>query len=103
MPGILGEADVTAILADLDLCDGAVEVCFGSATALGIFDRASAELFAGDMPSLVADAEVVHVKTGSLPGIGSGSEITVDGTSYKVLKVLTHGDGAMQAVALTEP
>ena len=103
MSGILGDSDITAMLEDLAEADGAVEVRFGSASVQGLFDRASAELFAGEMPTLVGDAEVVHVKAGSLPGLGPGSTVTVDGTSYKVQKLLVHGDGAMQAIVLTTP
>ena len=55
------------------------------------------------MPTLVADAEGVHVKAGSLPGLQHGSSITVDGTEYSVLKILDHGDGAMQWIALGTP
>ena len=103
MTGILGENDVSGMLADLAAADGAVEVTFGDTTVYGLFDRASAELFAGDMPTVVADAEGVHVEAGSLPGLGNGDTVTVDGTEYRVLKILDHGDGAMQWIALATP
>jgi len=103
VPSILGNSDIGEMIEDLAQAGGAVEVRFGSATTWGLFDRASAELFAGEMPTLVADAEGVHIKSGSLPGIASGSDVTVDGTAYKVMKVILHGDGGMQWLALGEP
>lgn len=102
MPGILGGSDIGEMIDDLAQAGGAVEVSFGSATTWGLFDRASAELFAGEMPVLVADAEGVHIKAGTLPGVRSGSDITVDGTTYTVQKVTLHGDGAMEFLALGE-
>jgi len=101
--GTLGETDIEAMLADLADAEGAVEVRFGSTSVLGLFDRASAELFAGEMPTLVADSEGVHVKAGSLPGLAAGAAIIVGGADYKVLKILAHGDGAMEWIALTSP
>jgi hypothetical protein len=101
MPGFLGDSDIAAILADLAAADGAVEVTLGTTTVTGLFDRAAVQFFDGEMATLIAEGEAVHIKTGSLPGLAPAAAITVDGTAYKVLRVLSYGDGAMQRVALT--
>lgn len=101
MPGFLGDADIAEILADLAEAGGAVEVTLGATTVTGLFDRAAVQFFDGEMPTMIADGEAVHIKAGSLPGLDPAATITVDGTDYKVLRVLSYGDGAMQRVALT--
>ena len=101
MPGFLGEADIPEFLADIARADGAVAVTLGATTVTGLFDRAAVQFFDGEMATLIAEGEAVHIQTGSLPGLAPAAAITVDGTDYKVLRVLSYGDGAMQRVALT--
>lgn len=101
MAGFLGDADITEILADLAEAGGAVEVTFGAITVTGLFDRAAVQFFDGEMATLIAEGEAVHIKAGSLSGLEPAAAITVDGTSYKVLRILSYGDGAMQRIALT--
>lgn len=100
---ILGESDIAEMLADLAAAGGGVDVTLGAATVTGLLDREAAELFGGEMPTLVSADEVVHVQTGALTGLASGASITVDGTSYVVLKVLPYGDGGMTRIALRKP
>lgn len=99
---MLGAGDIDAMLAELDAADGAVEVTLGATTVTGLFDRAAVQMFDGEMPTLVADGESVHVKAGSLPDLEPGVAITVAGVDYKVLRILAYGDGAMERVALTK-
>lgn len=99
----LGESDIAAMLEDLAAAGGGVEVRLGSTTVHGLLDREAVELFGGEMPALVAADEVVHVQSGTLPGLSAGAAITVDGVAYAVLKVLPYGDGAMTRVALRKP
>ncbi len=99
----LGEEDIAAMLADLAEAGGGVEIALGEATTTGLRDLEAAELLGDAMPGVVAADEVVHVRTGALPGLTSGAPITVDGTSYVVLKVLPYGDGALTRIALRTP
>jgi hypothetical protein len=101
--GYLGEADITAMLADLGACGGGVSVTLGGCTVTGLLDREAAELLGAEMPALVAADEVVHVASGALPQLASGAAITVGGSSYVVLKVLPYGDGAMVRALLRRP
>ncbi len=98
--GFLGGTDVAAMLADLAQAGGGVAVTLGGTTVTGLLDREAAECFTGEMPAIIGADEVVHVQSGVLPGLASGAAITVDGTSYMVLKVLPYGDGAMSRIAL---
>jgi hypothetical protein len=99
----LGAADIAAMLADLDAAEGAVEVTLGSNTVNGLRDEEAVELLGGEMPAIVAADLIVHVASGSLPGLASKSSVVVDGSSYKILKVMPYGDGAMTRIALRQP
>ena len=99
----LGESDITSMLSDLAAAGGGVNVTLGSATVIGLLAREAAEIFGGDMPTLVATDEAVHVKSGSLSGLVSGVSIVVGGTNYVVLKALPYGDGAMTRIILRKP
>ena len=101
--GFLGETDIAAMLADLAAAGGGVDVTLGATTVTGLLDREAAELLGGEMPAVVAADEIVHVQSGTLPGLASGMPITVGGTSYVILKVLPYGDGAMTRIALRKP
>ena len=100
---VLGEADVAAILADLEEAGGGVDVTLGATTVTGLLDREAVEVLGGEMPAVVAADETVHVRSGALPGLASGAPVTVGGTDYVVLKVLYYGDGAMTRIALRKP
>lgn len=100
---VLSEADVAAMLADLEEAGGGVHVTFGDVTVTGLLDREAVEVLGGEMPAVVAADETVHVRSGVLPGLASGVPVTLDGTEYVVLKVLTYGDGAMTRIALRKP
>jgi len=100
---VLGEADVAAMLADLEEAGGGVDVTLGDVTVTGLLDCEAVEVLGGEMPAVVAADETVHVRSGALPGLASGAPVTVDGIDYVVLKVLTYGDGAMTRVALRKP
>lgn len=102
MSGILGESDIAAMLADLDLADGAVEVVSGAYSTTGLFDRAALQIFDGEMPTTVADGEAIHIEAGSLPGLSPGGDLTVGGLTHKVRALLPYGDGAMLRVSLTK-
>jgi len=99
----LGESDIAEMLADLSAAEGAVEVAIGDTTVTGLLDREAVELLGGEMPGVMAADEMVHVRTGTLPGLASGVAITVGGTSYKILKIIPYGDGAMTRIALRKP
>jgi len=100
---VLGEADVAAMLADLEEAGGGVDVTLGATTVTGLFDREAVEVLGGEMPAVVAADETVHVRSGALPGLASRVPVAVGGADYLVLKVLTYGDGAMTRVALRKP
>ena len=100
---VFGGLDIPAMLADLAEADGVVEVTLGDVTVLGLFDREAVEILGGEMPAVVASDEIVHVQSWVLPGLQSGSAITVGGTAYTVLKILPYGDGAMVRIALRTP
>jgi len=99
----LGESDIAAMLADLSAAEGAVDVTIGDTTVTGLLDQEAVELLGGEMPGVIAADEMVHIRTGTLPGLVSGVAITVGGTSYKVLKIMPYGDGAMTRIALRKP
>jgi hypothetical protein len=99
----LGESDIAAMLADLAVAGGGVEVTLGATTVHGLLDREAVELFGGEMSAVIAADEVVHVQSGAIAGLSSGASITVAGVAYVVLKVLPYGDGAMTRVALRKP
>ena len=99
----LGESDIAAMLADLAAAGGGVNVTLGETTVAGLLDHEAVELLGGEMPAVVAADEVVHVKAGTLPGLASGTPITVGGIDYVVLKALPYGDGAMTRIALRKP
>ena len=101
MPGILGEADIPAMIADLADADSAVEVTLGATTVMGLFDRAAVQFFDGEMATLIAPGEAVHIPADSLPDLEPGAAVTVEGVSFKVLRILPYGDGAMVRIALT--
>jgi len=101
--GFLGETDIAAMLADLADAGGGVDVTLGATTVTGLLDREAAELLGGEMPAVVAADEIVHIQSDALPGLTSGSPISVGDTDYVVLKVLPYGDGAMTRVALRKP
>jgi len=90
------------MIADLAEADGAVEIVLGSATTTGLSDRAALQIFDGEMPTMIAEPEAVHIEAGSLAGLESGSEITVAGVDYRVRAVLPYGDGAMERLSLTK-
>ena len=99
----LGESDIASMLAELAAAGGGAQVTLGATTVTGMLDREAAELLGGEMPAVVAADEVIHVQSGTLPGLVSGVPITVDDASYIVLKVLPYGDGAMTRLALRKP
>ena len=99
----LGESDISVMMADLASAGGGVEVILGDSKVTGLLDREAVELFGTEMPAVVAAEEIVHVQSGALPGLASGTSITVAGTGYTVLKVLPYGDGAMTRVVLRKP
>ena len=99
----LGESDIATMLADLAATGGGIDVALGETTLTGLLDREAVELLGGEMPAVVAADEVVHVQSGTLPGLASGASITVGGVAYVVLKVLPYGDGAMTRIALRKP
>jgi len=101
--GHLGENDIPSILDDLSTSSATVAITFGSVTITGLFDRVAVQMFDGDMPTVIPDGESVHIVAGSLTDVTPGDIITVDGTSYKVLRILPYGDGAMERLALTTP
>lgn len=97
----LGESDIDVMLADLSGAGGAVDVTLGATTVKGIMDHDALEVLDEEgRPGVIGSEKSVHVKTGALSGLTSGASITVGGTSYKVLKVLPYGDGAMTRVVL---
>lgn len=102
MSGILGESDIAAMLADLAGAEGAVEVVLGSGTTTGLSDRVALQIFDGEMPTMIAEPEAVHIEAGSLAGLVPGSEITVGGVDYKVRGILPYGDGGMERLSLTK-
>lgn len=106
MGGILGEEDIDEMLADQLTVDGAVEVTLGATKVTGLLDRAAVQFFDGEMPTMIAEGEAVHVKAGSLPGLEPEAAISVTvgatTTDYTVLRVLKYGDGAMERIALTK-
>lgn len=106
MGGILGEEDIVEMLADQLAVDGAVEVTLGATRVTGLLDRAAVQFFDGEMPTMIAEGEAVHVKAGSLPGLEPEAAISVTvgamTTDYTVLRVLKYGDGAMERIALTK-
>jgi L-fucose isomerase-like protein len=101
--GILGESDVAAMLADLAQAGGGVTVTLGTATTTGLLNHEAMEILGGEMPGVVAADDVVHVRSGVLPGLASGASITVDGTEFKVMQVFPYDDGAMVRIALRTP
>ncbi len=66
---------------DIFLDDFGVDVVVGAVTLTGIFDNAylETENFAGTAPRLIVKSSDV-----SAQGIGQGTALTVDGTSYTV-------------------
>ncbi len=99
----LGEADIAEMLADLKQAGGTVDVALAGTTVIGLRDNQAAQLFEGEMPSLISNEESVHVQTGSLPGLTSGSALTVNGVARVARECLPYGDGAMTRIMLGRP
>jgi hypothetical protein len=100
---VLGGDDIPAILADLKALGATVDVVFGSLSTTGLRDSEATEIFGGDTPPVVAGEESVHVQTGVLTAITSGSSITVDAVSWIVREAMPYGDGAMTRLVLRKP
>lgn len=101
--GHLGEEDLIPMLDGFSEASATVAVTFGAITVTGLYDRVALQVFDGDMPTVIPDGESVHIVAGSLTDLAPGDSITVDGVSYKVLRILPYGDGAMERLALTTP
>ena len=99
----LGESDIAAMLGELAVMGGTVEVTLGDNTVPGVMDTEAAEVLGDEMPGAISEAEIVHVQTGALPGLASGASITVGGFRYVVQKALPYGDGAMTRIVLRKP
>jgi hypothetical protein len=98
-----GEADIAAIMADLAEAGACVEVQFDGQKTQGLYDHEAVEILGAEMPAIVAADQVVHIQQGQLQGLDSGALVIVDGVSYRILKALPYGDGAMVRVALRQP
>lgn len=100
--GILGEADLVVMFADLAEAGATVAVMHEGTTVDGLLDESAVEIFGDNAPPVIATDESVVVIMSQLPGLEAGDAITVDGVAKKVLKVLPYGDGAIGQVALSE-
>jgi len=96
----LGASDIAAMLADLADAEGAVKVKLGGITVNGLLDEEAVELLGTEMPGVIAADLLVHIATDSLPGLTSGSTVSVDNVPYKTLNAKVYGDGAMMRIAL---
>lgn len=97
-----GDADIGAVLEDLEQCGATVEVTLGGTTAQGLWDHDALEILEGAGPGVVANEKAVHVQASSMPEVDSGASITVAGETYTVREALPYGDGAMIRIALRE-
>ena len=86
------EADIKTMFADfgVDITLGANTVEKGA-----LLDTPDELFFERELTALIGQATRVIVQTGVLPGLSVESEITVDGTDYKVSTMLRLGDGAI--------
>jgi len=82
-----------------------VDITFGSVTTKGIVDREGQRLLEGDgAPTAMVGTEVVlWLQEGSLPGLLTGSAITVDGSPYVVSAKLEVEDGELVSLLLRKP
>lgn len=94
-----GEDDIDAMLAELG-----VPCVFGAVTVPCLVDTPDSVALAdaGLGGGVIAGKVAVTIRTDSLPGIDVGSEITVDGASYKVRVPLKQGDGATTVLLCQE-
>ena len=72
-----------------------VPVALGEDSTFGIERRTTEELFGdADSPELLTRSLVVSVKTGSLPALETGADITVNGVPYVVRRYsrVEHGN-----------
>jgi hypothetical protein len=87
----------------MDGAGGTVEVTHGSATTLGLYDKAGVGIFDGEMSGVTAEGESVLIVAGSLPNVAPGEAITVDGVAFKVRSgPRAIGDGATELLGLTK-
>ncbi len=76
-------------------------ITLGSTTVLGIVDATDAVVGRdGQYPEQVAGSLIVHVITGSLPGLEGGAVVTFRGQSYTVREQLQIEDGALTRLDL---
>lgn len=98
-----GGDDLAAMLDELADLGATVEVVFGAVSVRGLLDKPASELFGDSMPGLISADECIHVRANALPGMLSGSEITVDGVAKVVRDIVSYGDGSMVRVSLRSP
>jgi hypothetical protein len=106
--GILGAADIGAMIADLAVAGATVEVVFApvggpSYTTAGIRDRDVVELLGGDGPGVAVADDVIQVQAGALPGLAVGSPITIAAAPFTVHALQPYGDGAMIRIFPRKP
>ncbi len=86
-----GASDLAAMLAEFG-----VPVTFGTVTVSGIADFTQSEMGGPEFgPPVTERAIEVRIATGSLPGIRSGSTITIPDGPVIVQRALQEGDGAV--------
>jgi hypothetical protein len=97
-----GDEDVPALLQDMG-----ETVTLGSASTLGHIDVVDARLlegFDGEDAAAIVGADITAlIQTESLAGLVPGSSVTVRSTTYKVIRTLRVGNGALTLVALQLP
>lgn len=77
-----------------------VPIGIGAITVNGIVDESGAGLFeqAGGRPELMGKSVVVTIRTGSLPGLTTGTTINVNGTAYVVRQYRRVDDGGLTVI-----
>jgi len=91
------EEDLSAMMADASLT---VPVVYGAVTARGFFDWE--DVFVQDTVGgqVLTNQQVLTVKTGAIPGLADDTNITIDGTVYRIRTTQKVGDGKLTKVAV---
>lgn len=94
-----GEQDIDAMLAEFG-SELTYRVDGQPYLVLGIVDEVESDMVTKDAATFAGRVIAVQVKTGSLPSIGEGATLELEGASYTVVQTRLLDDGALTQLNL---